>query len=113
MIDHVCVCVCVQECEEDPCCEYRTCKLKSGAQCAYGECCSNCQVNTASLVTHTHTHCACVLGSVTVCLCVQFLPGATVCRASTDECDLPEFCNGSSSLCQSDVFIQVRSAAFT
>uniref|UniRef100_A0AAX7T6H3 ADAM metallopeptidase domain 9 n=1 Tax=Astatotilapia calliptera TaxID=8154 RepID=A0AAX7T6H3_ASTCA len=73
-----CDCGSEKECEEDPCCEYRTCKLKSGAQCAYGECCSNC----------------------------QFLPGGTVCRASTDECDLPEFCNGSSSLCQSDVFIQ-------
>uniref|UniRef100_A0A3Q0R882 ADAM metallopeptidase domain 9a n=1 Tax=Amphilophus citrinellus TaxID=61819 RepID=A0A3Q0R882_AMPCI len=70
--------LCVCECEEDPCCEYQTCKLKSGAQCAYGECCSNC----------------------------QFLPGGTVCRSTTDECDLPEYCNGTSSFCQSDVFIQ-------
>lgn len=31
-----------------------------------------------------------------------------MCRSSTDECDLPEYCNGSSSLCQSDVFVQVR-----
>lgn len=30
-----------------------------------------------------------------------------MCRSSTDECDLPEFCNGSSSFCQSDVFVQV------
>ena len=42
------------------------------------------------------------------CLCVQYLPGGTACRSSTDECDLAEYCNGSSSLCQSDVFIQVR-----
>uniref|UniRef100_A0A665VRY3 Disintegrin and metalloproteinase domain-containing protein 9-like n=1 Tax=Echeneis naucrates TaxID=173247 RepID=A0A665VRY3_ECHNA len=28
--------------------------------------------------------------------------------ATTDECDLPEYCNGSSSFCQSDVFLQVR-----
>uniref|UniRef100_A0A8C9X2J1 ADAM metallopeptidase domain 9a n=1 Tax=Sander lucioperca TaxID=283035 RepID=A0A8C9X2J1_SANLU len=73
-----CDCGSQKECEEDPCCEYQTCKLKSGAQCAYGECCYNC----------------------------QYLPGGTVCRSSTDECDLPEYCNGSSSLCQSDVFVQ-------
>lgn len=42
--DELCVCLCIQECEEDPCCEYETCKLKSGAQCGYGECCYNCQV---------------------------------------------------------------------
>lgn len=46
--------------------------------------------------------------SLTLCVCVQFLPGGSVCRSSTDECDLPEYCNGSSSFCQSDVFIQVR-----
>ncbi|XP_075938538.1 disintegrin and metalloproteinase domain-containing protein 9-like isoform X1 [Anarhichas minor] len=73
-----CDCGTQKECEEDPCCEYQTCKLTSGAQCAYGECCYSC----------------------------QYLPGGSVCRSSTDECDLPEYCNGSSSLCQSDVFIQ-------
>ncbi|XP_067376234.1 disintegrin and metalloproteinase domain-containing protein 9 isoform X1 [Channa argus] len=73
-----CDCGSQKECEEDPCCEYQTCKLKSGAQCAYGECCAKC----------------------------QYLPGGTVCRSSRDECDLPEYCNGSSSLCQSDVFVQ-------
>lgn len=31
-----------------------------------------------------------------------------MCRSSKDECDLPEYCNGSSSFCQSDVFAQVR-----
>lgn len=73
-----CDCGSQKECEEDPCCEYKTCKLKAGAECAYGECCRKC----------------------------RFLPGGAVCRASTDECDLPEYCNGSSSFCQSDVFIQ-------
>uniref|UniRef100_A0A3Q2X814 ADAM metallopeptidase domain 9a n=1 Tax=Hippocampus comes TaxID=109280 RepID=A0A3Q2X814_HIPCM len=74
-----CDCGSQQECESDPCCEFKTCRLKPGAECATGECCYNC----------------------------RFQPGGTVCRASTDECDLPEFCNGSSSLCQSDVFVQV------
>uniref|UniRef100_A0A665VQU2 Disintegrin and metalloproteinase domain-containing protein 9-like n=1 Tax=Echeneis naucrates TaxID=173247 RepID=A0A665VQU2_ECHNA len=73
-----CDCGSQKECEEDPCCEYQTCRLKSGAQCAYGECCRKC----------------------------QYAPGGTVCRSSTDECDLPEYCNGSSSFCQSDVFLQ-------
>nr|XP_043882840.1 disintegrin and metalloproteinase domain-containing protein 9-like isoform X1 [Solea senegalensis] len=73
-----CDCGSQQECEKDPCCEYQTCRLKSGAQCAYGECCYKC----------------------------QYLPGGTVCRSSTNECDLPEYCNGSSSLCQSDTFAQ-------
>ncbi|XP_061672381.1 disintegrin and metalloproteinase domain-containing protein 9-like [Syngnathoides biaculeatus] len=73
-----CDCGSAKECESDPCCEFSTCRLKAGAQCADGECCYNC----------------------------RFRPGGTVCRAGTDECDLPEFCNGSSSLCQSDVFVQ-------
>ncbi|KAG7247010.1 hypothetical protein CRUP_006417, partial [Coryphaenoides rupestris] len=73
-----CDCGSEKECEEDPCCEYKTCKLKPGAQCAYGVCCHKC----------------------------QYLPGGTVCRESTDQCDLPEYCNGSTALCQSDVFIQ-------
>uniref|UniRef100_A0A3Q3BG74 ADAM metallopeptidase domain 9a n=1 Tax=Kryptolebias marmoratus TaxID=37003 RepID=A0A3Q3BG74_KRYMA len=54
-------CDCGSE-KEDPCCEYQMCKLKSGAQCAYGECCYNCQVRTRG----------------------------TVCRSGKDECDLPE-----------------------
>ncbi|XP_026177068.1 disintegrin and metalloproteinase domain-containing protein 9 isoform X3 [Mastacembelus armatus] len=73
-----CDCGSQKECAKDPCCEYQTCKLKAGAQCAYGECCHNC----------------------------QYLPGGTVCRSSRDECDLPEYCNGSSSFCQSDFFVQ-------
>lgn len=73
-----CDCGSQKECESDSCCEFGTCRLKPGAECAFGECCRRC----------------------------QFLPGGTVCRSSTDQCDLPEYCNGSSPLCQSDVFIQ-------
>uniref|UniRef100_A0A671RU94 Disintegrin and metalloproteinase domain-containing protein 9-like n=1 Tax=Sinocyclocheilus anshuiensis TaxID=1608454 RepID=A0A671RU94_9TELE len=73
-----CDCGSEEECEKDLCCEPKTCKLRSGAQCAYGVCCKNC----------------------------RFLPGGTVCRSSTDECDLAEYCNGSSALCQNDVFKQ-------
>ncbi|XP_062399381.1 disintegrin and metalloproteinase domain-containing protein 9-like [Sardina pilchardus] len=73
-----CDCGSEEECQEDPCCEPNTCKLKSGAQCADGECCRNC----------------------------KFLPGGYECRSQSDECDLPEYCNGSSSDCQADVFVQ-------
>ncbi|XP_072341954.1 disintegrin and metalloproteinase domain-containing protein 9-like isoform X3 [Scyliorhinus torazame] len=73
-----CDCGSPKECENDPCCEASTCKLKYGAQCAFGVCCKKC----------------------------KFLPAATVCRAFTNECDLPEYCNGTSHICQADVFVQ-------
>ncbi|XP_031426204.1 disintegrin and metalloproteinase domain-containing protein 9-like isoform X2 [Clupea harengus] len=73
-----CDCGSEEECEKDPCCEPKTCKLKSWAQCAYGECCRNC----------------------------KFLASGYECRSQSDECDLPEYCNGSSPVCQADVFLQ-------
>nr|XP_010956343.1 disintegrin and metalloproteinase domain-containing protein 9 [Camelus bactrianus] len=73
-----CDCGTPKECESDPCCEAKTCKLKSFAKCAYGDCCHKC----------------------------QFLSGGTLCRGKTNECDVPEYCNGSSQFCQPDVFIQ-------
>ncbi|MBZ3886767.1 Disintegrin and metalloproteinase domain-containing protein 9 [Sciurus carolinensis] len=73
-----CDCGTPKECELDPCCEGSTCKLKSFAECAYGDCCKDC----------------------------RFLPGGSLCRGKTNECDVPEYCNGSSQFCQPDVFIQ-------
>ncbi|NWW49512.1 ADAM9 protein, partial [Pedionomus torquatus] len=73
-----CDCGSPKECESDPCCEPGTCRLRSGAECAYGDCCKNCQL----------------------------LPGGTECRASNDECDLPEYCNGTSQFCQPDFTVQ-------
>uniref|UniRef100_A0A8C5R255 ADAM metallopeptidase domain 9 n=1 Tax=Leptobrachium leishanense TaxID=445787 RepID=A0A8C5R255_9ANUR len=80
LVDHgeECDCGTAKECENDPCCEPGTCKLRAGSQCAYGSCCQNC----------------------------RFSPGGTVCRDVFNECDLPEYCNGSSPFCQPDVFIQ-------
>ncbi|KAK2508901.1 hypothetical protein MC885_005722, partial [Smutsia gigantea] len=37
-----CDCGTPKECELDPCCEGSTCKLKSFAECAYGDCCKDC-----------------------------------------------------------------------
>ncbi|KAL6039023.1 hypothetical protein STEG23_007153 [Scotinomys teguina] len=36
----------------------------------------------------------------------KFLPGGSMCRGKNNECDVPEYCNGSSQFCPPDVFIQ-------
>ncbi|KAJ7344759.1 hypothetical protein JRQ81_000709 [Phrynocephalus forsythii] len=64
-------------CESDACCQ-SNCMLRSGAVCAFGVCCVNC----------------------------QFLPAGTVCRERTDICDLPEYCTGVSEWCPEDVYVQ-------
>eukprot|EP00076_Gallus_gallus_P033012 XP_024998550.1 disintegrin and metalloproteinase domain-containing protein 9 isoform X1 [Gallus gallus] len=73
-----CDCGSPKECENDPCCEPGTCRLRPTAECAYGDCCKNCRI----------------------------LPGGTECRASNNECDLPEYCNGTSQFCQPDFTVQ-------
>ncbi|XP_061469173.1 disintegrin and metalloproteinase domain-containing protein 20-like [Rhineura floridana] len=64
-------------CESDACC-HSNCMLRSGATCAFGTCCANC----------------------------QFLPAGTVCRERTNICDLPEYCTGISEWCPEDVYVQ-------
>ncbi|XP_037354402.1 disintegrin and metalloproteinase domain-containing protein 15 isoform X3 [Talpa occidentalis] len=60
----------------DPCCDYFTCQLRPGAQCASdGPCCQNCQLR----------------------------PAGWQCRPTRGDCDLPEFCLGDSSQCPPDV----------
>ncbi|XP_026543970.1 disintegrin and metalloproteinase domain-containing protein 9 [Notechis scutatus] len=73
-----CDCGSVEECKTDPCCEAGTCRLRSGSGCGYGDCCKDC----------------------------QYLSKGTVCREKASECDLPEYCNGSSAFCPQDVTIQ-------
>ena len=60
----------------DPCCEPGTCMLVAGAQCATGECCSACQYSNSSLM----------------------------CRPSSNDCDLAEYCTGDNSLCPNNRF---------
>ncbi|XP_036299001.1 disintegrin and metalloproteinase domain-containing protein 15 isoform X4 [Pipistrellus kuhlii] len=60
----------------DPCCDYVTCQLRPGAQCASdGPCCHNCQLR----------------------------PAGWPCRPKRGDCDLPEFCPGDSPQCPPDV----------
>ncbi|XP_057553517.1 disintegrin and metalloproteinase domain-containing protein 2 [Hippopotamus amphibius kiboko] len=60
------------------CCNHETCRLNPGSVCATGLCCDSC----------------------------SFIEKGQVCRLSSDECDLSEYCNGTSAACQEDVYVQ-------
>ncbi|NXA04296.1 ADAM8 protein, partial [Sapayoa aenigma] len=70
-----CDCGTPEECS-DRCCNATTCQLREGAECAQGECCQDCKVKAAGVL----------------------------CRASKNDCDLPEHCTGLSAECPEDVF---------
>ena len=72
-----CDCGLKEHCD-NPCCDPATCRMFANATCATGECCDfkTCQPRD---------------------------PG-TVCRFAEHECDLPEFCNGTSEFCPADVY---------
>ncbi|KAH1185915.1 hypothetical protein KIL84_018664, partial [Mauremys mutica] len=64
-------------CLRSGCC-LSNCTIKPGAGCISGLCCKNC----------------------------QFHRQGKICRESIGECDLPEYCNGTSDWCPEDVFKQ-------
>ncbi|XP_057704059.1 disintegrin and metalloproteinase domain-containing protein 8a [Corythoichthys intestinalis] len=72
-----CDCGTVEECK-NPCCNAQNCKLNTGAQCAEGECCHNCQLKASG----------------------------SVCRPKTGNCDLAEHCSGLSASCPPDAYAQ-------
>ncbi|XP_027691632.1 disintegrin and metalloproteinase domain-containing protein 1a-like, partial [Vombatus ursinus] len=72
-----CDCGSIETCSRDSCC-LPTCRMTRGSVCAFGPCCEYC----------------------------QFQLRGSVCRPSRDECDLPEYCNGTSMWCQPDVYKQ-------
>ncbi|NXX42845.1 ADA21 protein, partial [Tricholaema leucomelas] len=72
-----CDCGSESDCRKDPCC-HPNCMFAEGSACAFGKCCKSCQV----------------------------LPAGTLCRPSTGDCDLPEYCDGTSPQCLPDVYIQ-------
>ncbi|XP_031409427.1 disintegrin and metalloproteinase domain-containing protein 21-like isoform X3 [Meleagris gallopavo] len=72
-----CDCGSKSDCRNDPCC-HPNCTLTAGSVCASGKCCKGCQI----------------------------LPAGTLCRARTGNCDLPEYCNGTSPWCRPDLYVQ-------
>ncbi|XP_057608315.1 disintegrin and metalloproteinase domain-containing protein 26A-like [Chionomys nivalis] len=70
-----CDCGSLASCLHDPCCS-EDCVFKPNAECAQGLCCKDC----------------------------KFKPSGTVCRRQKNECDLPEWCNGTSAECPEDVY---------
>ncbi|XP_051025439.1 disintegrin and metalloproteinase domain-containing protein 26A-like [Acomys russatus] len=70
-----CDCGDSDSCVRDSCCG-EDCNFRSGAQCAFGLCCKDC----------------------------QFIKPGTVCREEQSECDLPEWCNGTSAECPEDAY---------
>ncbi|EPQ15676.1 Disintegrin and metalloproteinase domain-containing protein 30 [Myotis brandtii] len=72
-----CDCGSKEDCEKDHCCE-PDCKFKQGATCSTGLCCHKC----------------------------HFRPSGYVCREVENECDLAEYCNGTSSFCPNDTYKQ-------
>ncbi|XP_078006786.1 disintegrin and metalloproteinase domain-containing protein 8 isoform X2 [Phascolarctos cinereus] len=70
-----CDCGVPEECTNH-CCNATTCRLVTGAMCAHGECCHECQV----------------------------VPLGQICREAQDVCDLPEYCDGQRGECPENVF---------
>uniref|UniRef100_UPI00202163D6 disintegrin and metalloproteinase domain-containing protein 26A-like n=1 Tax=Myodes glareolus TaxID=447135 RepID=UPI00202163D6 len=70
-----CDCGSLASCLHEPCCS-EGCVFKPNAECARGLCCKDC----------------------------KFKPPGTVCRRQKNECDLPEWCNGTSAECPEDVY---------
>ncbi|XP_074131678.1 disintegrin and metalloproteinase domain-containing protein 33 isoform X1 [Sminthopsis crassicaudata] len=71
-----CDCGDVGECT-DPCCHAHNCTLREGVQCAQGDCCAHCSLK----------------------------PAGTLCREGAGDCDLPEFCTGTSPHCPANVYL--------
>lgn len=69
-----CDCGGLQDCQGNPCC-HQNCRLKPGAVCSIGQCCQKC----------------------------RFRAAGHKCRSEADECDLPEYCNGTSEWCPEDL----------
>ncbi|KAF1531162.1 Disintegrin and metalloproteinase domain-containing protein 32, partial [Eudyptes sclateri] len=73
-----CDCGAAEACLKDKCCTKR-CRFKPGVKCSSGLCCKEC----------------------------QFKQKTSQCRPPADaQCDLPEFCNGSSASCPPDLYVQ-------
>ncbi|XP_055977556.1 LOW QUALITY PROTEIN: disintegrin and metalloproteinase domain-containing protein 33 [Sorex fumeus] len=71
-----CDCGQVRDCP-DPCCLAHNCSRRAGAQCTHGDCCARCLLK----------------------------PAGALCRRAAGDCDLPEFCTGTSPYCPQDTHL--------
>uniref|UniRef100_A0A7N6B888 ADAM metallopeptidase domain 12 n=1 Tax=Anabas testudineus TaxID=64144 RepID=A0A7N6B888_ANATE len=78
-----CDCGELEECM-NPCCNATTCTLKGDAVCAHGQCCEDCRLK----------------------------PAGTLCRESSNSCDLPEFCTGANPHCPANVYLHDGHACY-
>ncbi|XP_021537230.1 disintegrin and metalloproteinase domain-containing protein 32-like [Neomonachus schauinslandi] len=78
-LGEACDCGTEEQCGAAPCCNFRTCTLKPGSRCDAGLCCRDCQIERAGVQCRGAKH---------------------------HECDIAEFCDGSSPQCPYDVTIQ-------
>ncbi|XP_032838655.2 disintegrin and metalloproteinase domain-containing protein 2-like [Tyto alba] len=76
-LGEACDCGTAEECQRDPCCTVG-CKMRRGAQCLSGPCCQKC----------------------------RFVKKGRLCRSSSeDECELKEYCNGTSGECTPNLWV--------
>ncbi|XP_063302351.1 disintegrin and metalloproteinase domain-containing protein 9-like [Pelobates fuscus] len=71
-------CTSKEQCTTNLCCDPKTCRLKENATCSSGLCCKNC----------------------------LFVARGIPCRMASTECDLAEYCDGISSTCPPDTYMQ-------
>ncbi|KAH0625633.1 hypothetical protein JD844_015223 [Phrynosoma platyrhinos] len=76
-IGEECDCGGPRRCKKDACCNL-DCTYKGKSTCSSGSCCRNC----------------------------RYLPNGHICREKVNECDLPEYCSGTSSWCRTDLYVQ-------
>ncbi|KAK2109678.1 Disintegrin and metalloproteinase domain-containing protein 33 [Saguinus oedipus] len=116
-----CDCGSGQECR-DLCCFAHNCSLRAGAQCAHGDCCTHCLVLPLGAGVGRPGPLARLLqlqaGSGRGPLIArglslpshhlspsQLKPAGTLCRQAMGDCDLPEFCTGTSPYCPPDMYL--------
>uniref|UniRef100_G3RVU1 ADAM metallopeptidase domain 32 n=1 Tax=Gorilla gorilla gorilla TaxID=9595 RepID=G3RVU1_GORGO len=74
--NEICDCGTEAQCGPASCCDFRTCVLKDGAKCYKGLCCKDCQILQSGVECRPKAH---------------------------PECDIAEYCNGSSPECGPDI----------
>lgn len=102
-----CDCGLPEHCD-NPCCDPSTCKLHVNATCAVGECCDTAvrNRNFAPFFRDLKlfpNFSLCFPSSSTFQTC-RVKNAGVMCRSALQECDLPEYCTGTSEYCPTDLY---------